>query len=179
MEFTGTQWINTKFAPNRNDVRVIIDADISKGDYIVWGVYGSNPMLNNNFYQRSSIYFRYRDYNKSFRMAGGRHTVETGPKMKVDGSTKATPSFSSSNTFVGNTKKITIGGRPNAAEPTGVSTTCKGKIYEFSIYYSDELQMHLIPVRVGQTGYFYDTVSKTKFGNSGTGSFILGADKNN
>lgn len=34
-----------------------------------------------------------------------------------------------------------------------------------------------IPVRVGQVGYMYDKVSKQLFGNSGTGSFILGPDK--
>lgn len=33
-----------------------------------------------------------------------------------------------------------------------------------------------IPVRVGYVGYFYDRVSKTLFGNAGTGSFYLGND---
>ena len=33
-----------------------------------------------------------------------------------------------------------------------------------------------IPVRVGQTGYMYDRVSKRLFGNQGTGSFVLGPD---
>lgn len=33
-----------------------------------------------------------------------------------------------------------------------------------------------IPVRVGTTGYMYDKVSKQLFGNSGTGSFVLGPD---
>jgi hypothetical protein len=36
----------------------------------------------------------------------------------------------------------------------------------------------MIPVRVGTTGYLYDKVSGKLFGNNGTGSFILGPDKN-
>lgn len=38
--------------------------------------------------------------------------------------------------------------------------------------------LDLIPVRVGQIGYMYDKVSGELFGNSGTGSFVLGNDKN-
>jgi hypothetical protein len=38
--------------------------------------------------------------------------------------------------------------------------------------------MELIPVRVGNVGYMYDKVNGKLFGNSGTGSFTLGADKN-
>jgi hypothetical protein len=34
-----------------------------------------------------------------------------------------------------------------------------------------------IPVRVGTTGYMYDKISGTLFGNAGTGNFILGPDK--
>lgn len=35
-----------------------------------------------------------------------------------------------------------------------------------------------VPVRIGQVGYMYDKVSGQLFGNSGTGDFILGPDKN-
>ena len=36
--------------------------------------------------------------------------------------------------------------------------------------------MNLIPVRCGTTGYMYDSVSGTLFGNAGTGDFIVGTD---
>ena len=51
-----------------------------------------------------------------------------------------------------------------------------------SIYYfkawdeSDNLVLDLIPVRVGNVGYMFDRVSGQLFGNSGTGSFVLGPD---
>jgi hypothetical protein len=37
-------------------------------------------------------------------------------------------------------------------------------------------RMDLIPVRVGTTGYMYDRVSGTLFGNDGTGDFTIGPD---
>lgn len=40
------------------------------------------------------------------------------------------------------------------------------------------VEIDLIPVRVGTVGYMYDRVSGQLFGNQGTGSFILGNDKN-
>lgn len=46
------------------------------------------------------------------------------------------------------------------------------------IRYAKIGNLDLIPVRVGQVGYMYDKVSGQLFGNQGTGSFILGADKN-
>ena len=38
-------------------------------------------------------------------------------------------------------------------------------------------EVDLIPVRVGQTGYMYDRISGSFYGNAGTGSFTLGPDK--
>lgn len=51
-------------------------------------------------------------------------------------------------------------------------------IGDFKIYKGNALVRDFIPVRVGQVGYMYDKVSKQLFGNAGTGSFTLGADKN-
>jgi hypothetical protein len=51
------------------------------------------------------------------------------------------------------------------------------RLYYFKIYSNNGLVRDLIPVRVGQVGYMYDKVSGQLFGNSGTGEFILGADK--
>ena len=48
----------------------------------------------------------------------------------------------------------------------------------FKIWQNDVLVRDFIPVRVGSVGYMYDRVSKQLFGNSGTGAFILGPDKN-
>lgn len=42
---------------------------------------------------------------------------------------------------------------------------------------STTLAHHFIPVRKGQTGHLYDKVTKTLFGNAGTGAFLYGTDK--
>ena len=52
------------------------------------------------------------------------------------------------------------------------------EIYDCQIYNDDVCVVDFIPVRVGQSGYMYDRVSGQLFGNSGTGDFVLGADKN-
>lgn len=46
----------------------------------------------------------------------------------------------------------------------------------FKAYSNGTVVMDMIPVRVGATGYMYDKVSQTLFGNAGTGDFILGND---
>lgn len=61
--------------------------------------------------------------------------------------------------------------------PAGV-VFANARIYSLKITDNDgNDRIDLIPVRVGQTGYMYDRVSKQLFGNDGTGSFILGQDK--
>lgn len=56
----------------------------------------------------------------------------------------------------------------------------KGNVrcFKFQIIQDSVIVIDLIPVRVGQTGYMYDKVSGQLFGNSGTGDFVLGNDKN-
>jgi hypothetical protein len=61
---------------------------------------------------------------------------------------------------------------------SAVTTDLKGTIRWCKIYRSEQLVRDFIPVRVGQTGYLYDKVSRKLFGNSGTGDFILGNDVN-
>lgn len=56
-------------------------------------------------------------------------------------------------------------------------TTPKTPMYGAKVYYFKIGNLDLIPVRIGTTGCLYDKVSGQLFGNSGTGSFILGPDK--
>lgn len=53
------------------------------------------------------------------------------------------------------------------------------KVFDNASHTGDPIdEFDFIPVRVGTTGYMYDKKSKQLFGNSGTGNFTLGADKN-
>jgi hypothetical protein len=51
------------------------------------------------------------------------------------------------------------------------------RCYSFKLAENKTVIFDSIPVRVGNVGYMYDRVSGQLFGNSGTGEFILGADK--
>lgn len=67
--------------------------------------------------------------------------------------------------------------------PTGIvlPATEDFKIRElifFATADETELLAYYIPVRKGTTGYMYDRVTGKIFGNVGTGSFIIGPDKN-
>lgn len=66
-----------------------------------------------------------------------------------------------------------IGGRGGAA----AQFFCREKLKSYQILIDNVVVRDYIPVRVGQVGYLYDKVSGQLFGNSGTGSFILGPDK--
>ena len=65
-------------------------------------------------------------------------------------------------------------GLPNG---TGVDTFAKAKVYYYKLWKNGTIKLDLIPVRVGTTGYMYDKVSGSLFGNNGIGAFTLGADK--
>jgi hypothetical protein len=176
LQGTGTQWINTNFVPVQDDLNVVIDATPANGDMFVYGINGTNPRLNLNWYNGVNLYFRYRDYNTRFTITSARHIIENGVVKKLDEEVLASPIYSDSVTFVGNANKLALFGTANAPEPTGVNYPWTGKIHEFWIYYGEELQMHLIPVRKDGVGYMYDLVSKQLFGNSGTGDFTYGND---
>ena len=59
----------------------------------------------------------------------------------------------------------------------GGTAYAKCKFYYFKIIDNNILLLDMIPVRVGEVGYMYDRITNKLFGNSGTGSFILGSDK--
>ena len=62
----------------------------------------------------------------------------------------------------------------------GINSTYKSpaglRMSNCQILVNGNVARDFIPVRVGSTGYMYDKVSGTLFGNSGSGSFTLGPD---
>lgn len=51
-----------------------------------------------------------------------------------------------------------------------------GKIFRYKHYQNMVAVRDMLPVRVGTTGYMYDTVTGRLFGNNGTGTFQFGLD---
>ena len=62
---------------------------------------------------------------------------------------------------------------PGAASNLGISA----RLYSCTISDGTTLVRDFIPVRIGQTGYLYDSVSGQLFGNAGSGNFTVGPDK--
>ena len=69
-----------------------------------------------------------------------------------------------------------FGAAGNSAVLNASYSKWSGKIYSVKISQGSDVVMDLIPVRVGQVGYMYDTISGALYGNAGTGDFTLGND---
>lgn len=108
-------------------------------------------------------------YKYAFTTGVKHHITATRAKTNVDGVeyTNGTGSSDTANDY-----NIYI----FASYPNPTAQRGKVTIYYFKIYDNGTLIRDYIPVRVGQVGYMYDKVSKTLFGNDGSGSFILGND---
>lgn len=60
----------------------------------------------------------------------------------------------------------------------GYNSVTKGFLSSYKHVRNDEVLIDLIAVRKNGVGYMYDRVSGTLYGNNGTGSFVIGSDKN-
>jgi hypothetical protein len=119
------------------------------------------------------------DNNKhTFFVTGNASTnVET---MSVDGGT-ATNGTSSSEGLQGNTIHQYLGGRSNNDGTLGRPSSARFYYLNYKKFADAghtilTQEWNLIPVRIGQVGYMYDTVSGQLLGNSGSGNFVLGND---
>lgn len=184
LESTGTQYIDTGFTPNQ-DSRIQLDVlipSLSTGACTFGGsangawrpgftVYGGNTT-----YQMASV------YNNSDVTASSSYKFQSNNRYILDLNKNKYTVYKNSVEFY------------SYSHPTGdfqltksielfrlnIATPRYGKFRLYSAIISDDgvLARDLIPVRVGRVGYMYDTISHKLFGNAGTGSFIVGNDKN-
>ena len=76
-----------------------------------------------------------------------------------------------------NVSSITFGGTTkNLRLFFGYNANSQAKIASYKHVKNGQTIIDLIPIRKGTIGYMYDKVSGQLFGNSGSGSFILGPD---
>ena len=171
LESTGTQWIDTGIIPDSNTIVQFKFVNLSiTGDAII-GYFTNDTNDWRLFNNASACYF---DMPNGSRIAGGNIYENTLYELELG------------NYYVKNldTGINIVSG--NATSYTGVSAITlnnynnvsfsQNRWYYVKIYSGSVLVLDLIPVRIGQIGYMYDKVSGQLFGNSGTGSFILGND---
>ena len=181
LESTGTQRIDTGIVPQRTTgviLRGTYTAKVS-GQQICAARTGTGG--GNRFFvaaDRNGVGLRYSMGNSQYAFVydiGVPHIYElnregTG-RCYIDDALVTT--FNVSDYSVAAQKNLMLFATSGYEPSYGYS---KARIWYVKIYNGSTLVRDLIPVRVGTTGYLFDRISWTLFGNAGTGSFLYGAD---
>lgn len=170
----ATQYIDTGVVPDLNTGIQIVVYRYNTADTYMCGLRDTTG--NTRWCIGNPGYYGYGDYN-------GIRSVPTYIQAiynlnYLNDGTFNTPGYGSAATLP--TLSFTPANNIRLFGSAGMSASYSkwyGRIYEVKITQGNILAMHLIPVRVGTTGYMYDKVSKQMFGNAGTGDFVLGPDK--
>ena len=173
---SGSQWIDTAIILQENDSVEIEAMFLNKsGDNFMMGANGLSGeggvwilvYGNKTHYVRFGSTSSVSQYGDASGNMGvwRTYTIRKG-SFYVDGVIKLDPSYVSMPT-----RSLGIFGRNSSTPSGGVCEIRTAKITS-----DNTLVLNLIPVRCGTTGYMYDRVSGTLFGNDGTGDFIVGAD---
>lgn len=178
LESTGGCIIDTGYIPTGDDIRiqtkVLYNGYVSGGQWIAWYSAYSGETYNTYRIIRSRNTNNAVLFNNGSRAGNGNTTITNitiGDVYTIDLNRLQYDINGITGTL------MNVVGTENTGSMTVFSELFKGRFYYFRISKNDVLKLDLIPVRVGQTGYMYDRVSGTLFGNSGTGDFILGPDK--
>lgn len=185
LQADGTQYIDTGVIP---DSTIVVDTKISaqgkdclSGSELIynsngrfkWGSNGNGRLYygwgNNNFANSTLL----MDINTPYTY----HLQQSNQYVKDNADTTV---LNSSNTTLTrfNDQPITLFRVTNGSTIKQYSGTGAVRVYYCNITKSsDNTNMQLIPVRVGQVGYLYDKISGQLYGNSGSGDFVLGPDK--
>lgn len=170
LQSSGTQYLNIPIQIS-NTATITIDGFITTTNKELFSM-PLNNSYNSNQHQfnieTSATYYRF--FTSSSINAGSgnlntRHLWSCGNSLYRDG------------TLIGTTTPTQSGARDALAIFRGSHGIVGGSIYSLK-FVDGDLELDCIPVRVGTTGYMYDRVSKTLFGNAGTGNFTLGSDVN-
>ena len=171
LESDGNQYIDTGITCTTPTKYILRGAKVGNRASNKSGFFGSNAWLYSLIFYTSDNNLRWCNYSNRYDfnnlVSGTFYDIECNKNgsMYVNGNET---SLNSDTNFGGDNIKIFVGAYYAASSV---------KISKFKIYNGETLLLDLIPVRKGNVGYMYDKVSGKLFGNSGTGNFILGPDK--
>lgn len=174
LESTGAQWIDTGYAPDTS-TKIVIDFKLT-GVFNNKFLFGSEVSWGNNAFA-----LVFRATNSHSVEFGGDHRIVNSSVSGVritatassSGASIGTSSISYTGAITGNSYPIYLYGNNREGS---LNTTIAAILYSVRLWNGSTLVRDFIPVRVGQTGYMYDRVTRRLFGNAGTGSFVLGPD---
>lgn len=136
------------------------------------GIYSTNK---DGYWCVGSTGYVEEKYNTNSSVLAGdnnRHEfVRARGVKKVDGTTINKNTEADNGWFSFPNNPLTFFAPMSTANPSGGIKLHSAQVRNNSVLVHD-----LVPVRVGQTGYLYDKVSRQLFGNAGTGDFIIGND---
>ena len=172
VESSGTQYINTGFAPTSNS-RIVIRAS-SSGPYSVYGMTGNGTSFNltgsgNGMY----YYWGGQAASTISNWFNQVHTFEQNKNVSyIDGRAYYTHSATTWSTSL----PIFLFARNNSGSVNDIGGTVR--IYSCQLYENGALVRDYVPCvsPSGKVG-LYDKVTKRFYGNSGTGNFIAGPTK--
>ena len=176
LESNGTQYIETGIIPKNNTGIYINATCLNSTDSFIVGLRNSSGNTRWCIGRGSAFYYGYgtfhttnvKDYSAECWL-----NFMNDRKFKIK-NTNFNISYDINNLSFTPTYNIRLFGSAGA---TGSFSKWSGRLYNVKITQASNLIMDFIPVRVGETGYMYDLISGTLFGNKGTGNFILGPDK--
>lgn len=176
----GNAYINTGVVPS-SDIRLTVDGwfSVTSGSNLCFGA------IQSDSYPRFHLGINGSNFQGGVgdgKVGTTRATSTHRYNFIIDGrDAKAyTTSGGTTGSFTGNSAYPTIPiflfarNFDGAASNIHVFSLCSAHIYSYS---TGKMLVDFIPVRVGTTGYLYDKVSKTLFGNAGSGAFVLGPDR--
>lgn len=179
LESDGDAYISTGIAPA--DISPIMEVTIylpsvSSAYYPVGSDGSGNTRFSIGRLTSNRIEFRIGTYKNVGSKGANWYDIKldgTNGQASLNGVVQWT---STTSPLVFNTMPITIFGRASATAPVGLRLE-GSRVSSFKLWNGDTLLQDLIPVRIGQVGYFYNKVDGTFFGNaSESGAFVLGAD---
>ena len=177
LESDGTQYIDTLIIPNTN-TKMTCDLEITNQTMSRFGVIDTDTnRFHFAFWDTNNKTYGYLGISSTGMQAVGntdnlRHTIMLDSTGKI-----GYDSTIYNKSYQGQIPNLSIWLFGRNSDKSSYRETGKYKVYSTKIEKDNSLILDLIPVRKGNVGYMYDKVSGKLFGNSGTGNFILGPDK--
>lgn len=186
LESNSGPYIDTNIIYNQ-DLRITIETEL-KADVGTNTILGSSQNYNNRAFEfyamQSSVYHCYNDnnpsgskisthrYNKKYT-----HIFDKNIVKYIDDKGDIVTLFEHPYAEFTTPSSMLLFAVRRGSTIIKPNRNCRILVYSLKIEDGDNIVLDLIPVRIGQVGYMFDKVSCQLFGNSGTGNFILGSDK--
>lgn len=173
----GTIIIDTEFVPNSLDLEIYCNYILYEYLHQYGIIYANTPLTNGSGYWRICGYganygtpdASRLNINNKFQFGDYLETCVRYGQILINGKEYALMTDLAN--YENNKASIKLLNRYS------LDRGVYAKLYSFKIVKADELIIDLIPVRKGNEGFMYDRVSGKLYGNSGSGRFIIGPDK--